>query len=142
MPFDISPAFAADRFEPLLELASLSPHHLVASLVVLGSIVFVNDLVRTSLMVTFTRSRANHMAVMVLTLFPAMLLGGVLLLGASRYPERAPINLVFAAFMYGVWYLGGTLTKLARPDTEAADVGFIMVGSLITIPCGLLALVF
>ena len=131
-----------DRFEPMLELLSLSPHHLAASLVMLGSVVLVNDLVRTCLMVSFTRSVIAHLTVIVLTLFPAMLLGAVLLVGGFRYPDRALLNLGLALLLYVPWYVGGALTRLARPDTEAADVGFMAVGLLITLPCGLLALLF
>ena len=139
---DPSFALSTERFEPMLELLALSPDHLIASMVVLSGLMFVNDLVRSTLMVTFTRSVVNHVAVVVLTLLPAMLLGAVLLLAGYRHPERALLNFGLALVLYLPWLAGGALTRLARKDTEGADVGFVVVGLFITVPCGLIALGF
>ena len=51
------------------------------------------------------------------------------------------INLGLAFSLYVPWYLGGTLTWLARPDTEGADVGWMSHGVFVTLPCGPLAVV-
>jgi len=130
-----------EPFRNLLELLSLAPNHLWASLAFLGALTLVNDLIRTALMVEYTRSVINHIIVDALTLLPGVLLGLVLLYAGYRHPERAWINLGLALVLYGPWYLGGTLTWLARHDTEGADVGWMSHGAVITFVCGLLAVV-
>lgn len=126
-------------FKNLLELLGLAPERLIAALVFLGALMVLNDLLRTSLMVEMTRSVVNHMIIDVLTLWPGFLLGFVLLLAGARHPERAWINLGLAFVLYLGWYLGGTLTRLSRRDTEGADLGWMSHGAIITLACGLVA---
>lgn len=125
----------------LLDLMSLAPDVLWASLLLLAGIMLLNDLLRTALMTEYTRSVAVHALVCKLTLLPSAILGLVLLYAGYRYPERAWINFGLALALYIPWYLGGTLTWLSRRDTEGADVGWISHGLFITVPCGLLAVV-
>lgn len=125
----------------LLDLMSLAPDLLWASLILLAGVMLLNDLLRTALMSEHTRSVAVHALVCTLTLLPSGILGLVLLYAGYRYPERAWINFGLALALYMPWYLGGTLTWLARRDTEGADVGWISHGLFITVPCGLLAMV-
>ena len=132
---------SVEALRNLAELMSLGPERLGASLVLLAAIMILNDLVRTALMTEHTRSVANHVVVAVLTLLPAIILGLVLLWAGYRYPSRAWLNFGLAALLYLGWYLGGTLTWLARRDNEGADVGWMAMGALITVPCGLLAVV-
>jgi hypothetical protein len=125
----------------VLDLLSLAPDVLWASLLLLAGIMLLNDLLRTALMTEHTRSVAVHALVCTLTLFPAALLGLALLYAGYRDPERAWINLGLALALYIPWYVGGMLTYLSRRDTEGADVGWISHGLFITVPCGLLAVV-
>jgi hypothetical protein len=121
------------------QIASLDPETFWHSFVFLFAVILLNDLLRTALITELTRSVFNHLVVCVLTLLPGFLLGGVLLWAAHRHPERAWINLLWAAVLYFPWWLGGQLTKLARSDTEGADVGWIFHGALITFPTGVVA---
>jgi hypothetical protein len=123
----------------LLDLLSLAPERLCAALMLLAGIMLLNDLLRTALMTEFTRSVVGHAIVCTLTLLPAGILGLVLLYAGYRHPDRAWINLGWALALYIPWYLGGTLTWLARRDTEGADLGWMSHGLFITVPCGLLA---
>jgi hypothetical protein len=126
-------------FKNLLDLLSLAPDKLVASLILLSFLFILNDLVRTALMCEYTRSVLNHVIINALTLLPAAVLGLVLLYAGYRYPERIWLNFAIALALYVPWYVGGTLTKLARKDVEGADVGWMAMGLLITVPCGFLA---
>ncbi|HEX2568199.1 MAG TPA: hypothetical protein VH877_01490 [Polyangia bacterium] len=131
-------------FEPwryLGDVVSLDPRYLRESFVLLGAFIFLNDLLRTALMAERPRSVAQHLAVCVLTLWPGILLGAVLLWAGYRHPEHAFSHLLFAALLYGFWILGGALTRLVRSDSEGADLGWISHGALITFPLGLLAVI-
>jgi hypothetical protein len=127
--------------QKLLDLMSLAPELLWASLLLLAGVILLNDLLRTALMTEHTRSAMVHAIVCILTLLPSGILGLVLLYAGYRYPDRAWINFGLSLALYIPWYLGGTLTWLARRDTEGADVGWISHGLFITVPCGLLAVV-
>ncbi len=129
----------AGPFRNLLDLLSLNPERLIYSLILLGSLVLMNDLVRTALMTEHTRSVLNHMIICVLTIWPGIMLGIVLLYAAYRYPQRAWINLGLAILLYVAWWAGGTLTHLARQDTEGADLGWMSHGLIITVFFGLIA---
>jgi hypothetical protein len=121
------------------ELLTLSPAHLVASLAFLAAMCIANDLVRTALMIEFTRSPLVHAIINMLTLFPAFFLGLILLASAYVHHRRGWINLGYAVSLYFVWYLGSALTRLARNDVEGPDIGFMTVGALITFPLGIVA---
>ncbi len=125
----------------LLDLVTLAPDHLIASLAFLGAVMAANDTLRTSLMIEFTRSAFVHVIINVMTLLPAGLLAVVLLVAAYRFPQRGWVNLAFAVLLYAAWYFGGAVTRLARRDSEGADPGFMFVGALITFPVGILAAV-
>jgi hypothetical protein len=132
----------AQLFEPwryLGNVVSLDPNYLPESIILLGGLIFLNDLLRTALMAERPRSVAQHLAVCVLTLWPGIVLGAVLLWAGYRHPERAWSHLLVAALLYGFWILGGVLTRLVRSDSEGADLGWISHGALITFPLGLLA---
>lgn len=129
-------------FRNFLELMSLPPGRLGAAFLLLAALMLLNDLIRTALMTEFTRSVLNHVIVNVLTLLPGVILGAVLLYADHLYPERAFLNLALAALLYVAWYLSGTLTWLARKDTEGADVGWMSHGAIITLGCWLASLVW
>lgn len=127
----------------LLELISFAPGAATHSIVLFSFLFVCAYLLRTACMSEATRSVLVHMLVCTLTLLPAVLMAGMLVLGALRYPERAWINLGIAALLYVPWFVGGSITRLARPDTEGADVGWLAMGALITFPVGLVvAIVF
>jgi hypothetical protein len=136
---DLSHGITMGPFKNLLHLFSFPPDKLIVSLVLLSSLFILNDLVRTALMCEYTRSVLNHVIINALTLLPAAVLGLVLLYAGYRYPERVWVNFGIALALYVPWYIGGTLTKLARRDTEGADVGWMAMGLFITVPCGVLA---
>ncbi len=131
------------EFGTVLDLLSFAPHTVWHALVLFSFAFMINYLVRTAYMSEGTRSVFVHVLVCVLTLLPAVILAGMLLLGAYRYPERSWMNLGIAALLYVPWYAGGALTRLVRPDTEGADLGWLAMGALITFPIGLtVAIVF
>jgi hypothetical protein len=121
------------------QIASLDPGTFWHSFVFLFGIILLNDLLRTALITELVRSVFNHLVLCALTLLPGFLLGGVLVYAAYRHPERAWINLFWAAVLYLPWWLGGELTKLSRSDVEGPDVGWIFHGALITFPVGVAA---
>jgi hypothetical protein len=123
----------------LLDLLTFSPERLWYSMALLAWIILWNDLVRTALMTQYTRSRINHAIIDVLTLWPGFMLGFLLLAAGYRHPQRVWINLGLAAVLYVAWWAGGTLTRLARSDTEGADVGWISHGFIITMVFGVAA---
>ena len=126
----------------LIDLMTLAPERLIPSLILLSSLVILNELVRTAFMVEYTRSVVVHVIISILTLLPAFMLGFILLYDGYRYPERAWLNLGIAIALYLPWILGGTLTRLSRRDTEGADLGWILQGLIfITIPWGILAVI-
>jgi len=125
----------------LLDLFTLAPDHLVPSLIFLGALMAANDLVRTALMVEMTRSPLVHALLNVLTLLPSFVLALVLVVAAWLHPAQRWINLLWALLLYAAWFIGGSLTRLARRDTEGADPGFMTVGALVTFPLGILAAV-
>jgi len=126
----------------LIDLMTLAPERLIPSLILLSSLVILNELVRTAFMVEYTRSVVVHVIISILTLLPAFMLGFILLYDGYRYPERAWLNLGIAIALYLPWILGGTLTHLSRRDTEGADLGWILQGLIfITIPWGILAVI-
>jgi hypothetical protein len=134
-------AMSLKAIRNVLYLFSLPPEHLRASLVLLMCLAILNDLVRTAFMVQWTRSRVVHFVVDVLTLWPGIWLGAVLIYAASRHPERTWINLSCVAVLYVGWWLGGTLTRLSRLDTEGSDICWMSHGAIITLVCWLASLV-
>jgi hypothetical protein len=131
--------YTAGPFNHLVEIASLDPETFWQSFVFLFAVILLNDLLRTALMTELVRSVFNHLVVCTLTLLPGILLGGVLLFAAHQHPERAWINLFWAAVLYLPWYLGGLITRLARSDVEGPDIGWMAHGALITFPLGIAA---
>lgn len=121
------------------QLLALSPETLWHTVALLSFLFLLNYLIRTGYMSESPQSVVVHMAVCVLTLLPALVLAAVLLWAAYNHPERAWINLGIAALLYLPWYAGGALTRLARRDTEGADVGWLAMGALITFPVGVIA---
>ena len=133
--------YTAGPFHRLDLIFALDPRWLVHIYVLFAALFLVNDLLRTALMSELVRSVWTHLIVLVLTLFPGALLGIVLLWAGHRHPDRVWINLGVAAALYPWWIAGGAVTRLARRDTEGADLGWIFHGALITFPLGLLAAV-
>lgn len=126
----------------ILEVFSLAPSTLWHAVAILSFLFILNYLIRTALMTVGPFSVLVHIVVCTLTLLPAILMALMLVWASIRHPERAWINLGIAALLYLAWTLGGALTRLARPDTEGADVGWITMGAIITFPVGLIAAIF
>ena len=122
-----------------LDLLSLAPETLWHAIALLSFLFIVNYLLRTACMSMATRSVVVHILVCTLTLLPAILLAAILWWAAYQHPGRAWVNLGVAALLYVPWYIGGAITRLVRPDTEGADVGWLLMGALITFPLGVIA---
>ncbi|HLK90041.1 MAG TPA: hypothetical protein VKZ18_09105 [Polyangia bacterium] len=121
-------------------LLALPPDQLVPALSLLAFVIVIAELVRIAIGTELTRSALAHVTVCLLTFaLQSVLLAVVLVHAAHAYPTRGFVNLAFAAGLYLVWYLAGQATKLVRPVSEGADVGFMAVGALITFPAGLVA---
>jgi hypothetical protein len=130
---------ATTPLHQILDLLALAPDTVWHSVALLSFFCVVSYLTRTALMIEAPRSIIVHMTVCTLTLLPAIVLAAVLVWAAHQYPERAWLNLGFAGIVYVAWYLGGALTRLARPDTEGGDIGWLFMGALITFPAGAIA---
>jgi hypothetical protein len=122
------------------DLLSLPPGRLVPALGLLAAFIVVCELTRIALATVLTRSVLAHVTICLLT-FPVQAIGLAVVLehAAQRYPERGFLNLAFAAGLYVIWYVIGRVTRLVRPISEGADLGFMSVGALITFPVGVLA---
>jgi hypothetical protein len=131
--------FTASPFHRLDQICSLEPSQLTPALVFLAAAFLINDLLRTAMMPESPRSVLAHLVICLLTLWPGIVLGFVLLWAGHRHPDRVWINLGLAALLYVPWILGGKLTRLSRSDSEGADIGWIAHGALITFPAGLIA---
>jgi hypothetical protein len=125
----------------VIDLLSFAPGMAMHAFVLFSFLFLSAYLLRTACMTESTQSAPMHMLVCALTLLPAILMAGMLVLGAIRFPERVWINLGITAALYVPWYAGGRITRLARPDTEGADVGWLAMGALITFPAGLVVAV-
>ncbi|WP_428264331.1 hypothetical protein [Haliangium sp.] len=124
----------------LLELFTLPPDRLLESVLLVAGIVVACEYLRISLSPVFTRSVVAHLLVNLLTVvIQPVLLAVVLVLSVLAAPERAGLNFLIVAGMYGVWYLAGQSTLLARPDTQGADVGFMTIGGVLTFLPGAIA---
>lgn len=126
-------------FHRVLELLALAPDTVWHSVALLSYFCIICYLARTALMIEAPRSVIVHMIVCTLTLLPAIVLAVVLVWAAHEHPGRAWANLGVAAILYVAWFLGGAITRLARPDTEGGDLGWIFMGALITFPAGVIA---
>jgi hypothetical protein len=119
---------------------SLPPDNPFPGVVLLAGFIVIGELVRVLLSTELTRSRIVHVAICLLTFaVPAFGLAAVLVFAARAHPERAWTNLAFAAGLYALWWLAGESTRLARSDTEGADVGFMSVGAVFTFGVGIAA---
>jgi hypothetical protein len=130
----------AQPFHVLYRFLSLPPDHLWPSLSMLAVFMMVCELVRIALGPVLTTSRVAHVTVCALTFaVQAIVLAVVLVIADRAHHGRGWINLGIALAMYFIWYLTGQFTKLVRTDSEGADVGFMVVGALITFPVGIIA---
>jgi hypothetical protein len=134
-----SVVLAGGAFHELSKLLALDPAYLPHAMALFGFAFAVNYLLRTALLIEAPLSRWVHMAVCTLTMLPAFVLAAALWWAAYRHPERAWINLGVAAALYVAWWFGGFMTRLARPDTEGGDVGWLTMGALVTFPVGVIA---
>ncbi len=123
----------------LYDFVSLAPDTLWFACGFFAFLFFFAYLIRTAYMSEACQSVGVHIVVCTLTLLPAIALGLLLLVAGYEFPERVWINLGVAALLFVPWGLGGACTRLARSDTEGADIGWMAMGALITFPCGLLA---
>lgn len=126
----------------LLELLRLPPDRLGAALLFLAGVVVACEYLRISLSPVFTRSVPVHVLINLLTaVIQPVLLAVVLVLSIAAHPDRALVNMLLVAGLYGVWYLAGQSTLLVRADTQGADAGFMWVSSAITFIPGAIAAV-
>jgi hypothetical protein len=129
--------FTKEPFLALLELMSLPPGRLLPALCLLASFVTVCELTRIAFLTEHTRSVLAHLTVILLTFaVQALVLGFVLAYAIVKHPDRAWLNFGLVLGLYVVWYLAGQSTRLVRPRSEGADVGFMSVGALITFGIG------
>ena len=135
----VSVTVQGEALRHLSRLLALEPRYLPHAMVLLGFAFAVNYLLRTVLLIEAPLSRWVHLVVCLLTMLPAFVLAAVLWWAASQHPERAWINLGVALVLYVAWWLGGAMTRLARPDTEGGDVGWLTMGALVTFPVGVMA---
>jgi hypothetical protein len=121
---------------------SLPPDRWWPALALLAGLIVVCELTRIALSTEHTTSRIAHVTMCLLT-FPiqAITLAVVLVHAAATYPGRGWINLAAVVGLYGLWFVTGQATRLARPASEGADLGFMAVGALITLPTGVIAAV-
>lgn len=127
-------------FHVLYRFISLPPDHLWPSLSMLAVFMMICELVRIVLGGVLTTSRIAHVTVCALTFaVQAIVLAVVLVVADRAYHGRGWINLGIALAMYVVWYITGEFTRLVRSDSEGADLGFMVVGALITFPVGIIA---
>jgi len=135
---------SSEPFRKIWELLALPPDRLLPALSLLGAFIVSCELTRIAIGTELTRSVVAHVLVCLLTFaLQAIVLAVVLVHAAHRYPGRGFINLGFALGLYGIWYITGQFTKLVRPISEGADLGFMAVGGMITFPAGLVsAIVF
>lgn len=123
----------------LLNLLALDPDVVWHAFAILGFLCMVAYLLRTVLLIEAPLSRLAHATACILTMAPAFMLAGVLVYAAAVHPERAWVNLAFAAGLFVVWWAGGAVTRLSRQDTEGGDIGWLAMGALVTFPVGVLA---
>lgn len=141
-PASFLQGITAEPFAALLELMSLPPGRLLPALCLLASFLALCELTRIALLTEHTRSVVAHLVVILLTFaVQALVLGFVLAYSIARHPERALLNFGLVLGLYVVWYLTGQLTRLVRPVSEGADVGFMSVGALITFGIGAVTVV-
>jgi hypothetical protein len=134
----------SEPFHKIWELMALPPERLLPALSLLAAFMVVCELTRIALGTELTHSVVAHVVVCLLTFgLQAIVLAVVLLHADHDHPGRGFLNLGFALGLYAVWYVTGQFTKLVRPVSEGADLGFMAVGAAITFPVGLVsALVF
>ncbi len=119
---------------------SLPPDRLGPALVMLASVIVVCELTRIALCTEHTRSRIAHVSVALLTFpFQSIFLAIVLVHADRTYPGRGWNNLAIAVGLYVLWFVTGQATRLVRRVSEGADLGFMCVGALITVPVGVIA---
>jgi hypothetical protein len=109
----------------------LPPDRFAQSLLVLGAILVLCGLVRGILSAEHPRSRIARLPLQ------ALVLCVVLVHAASAHPGRGWINLVVVVGVYALGFLGDEAMRLARRPTERADLGFVWVGALVTVPVGI-----
>jgi hypothetical protein len=121
---------------------SLPPGEMFPSIMMVAMFITVCELTRIAVSSELTRSRIAHLAVLLLT-FPlqAIVLTVMLVHAGATHHGRGWINLGIAVAMYALWYAVGQMTRLARPLSEGADLGFMTVGALVTVPTGLVVAV-
>lgn len=122
-----------------LTLLELGPRAWPYDLALLAFLLIVAYLLRTALMVAAPRSVAVHVLVTSLTMLPAIGLAAVLVRAAIAHPDRAWLDLLLVTPLYLAWASGGVLGRLARPDAEGADIGWLSHGAFVTFGTGIVA---
>lgn len=134
------PGMTTEPLRVIWDLLSLPPGRILPAIGLLAGFMIVCELVRVALATELTRSVLAHVTLCLLT-FPVQstVLSVVLLRAASSYPGRCLFNLGIVAGLYVVWYLTGESTRLVRPLSEGADLGFMTVSALFTLSAGVVA---
>jgi len=136
---ELPSGIATDPFVIFFEVMKLGPQHVWHAVALLSFFAAGSYLLRTALMTELPQAAWVHMMVCTLTVLPAIVLAAVLVWAAWWHPERAWVNLGYAGLVFAAWWFGGAITRLARPDTEGGDLGWLMMGALITFPAGMIA---
>ncbi len=123
----------------LLRILALGPGDTIAALAVISVIFFLNEFLKTSLMIEYTSSRLAHVGINVMTLLPAVLLAVVLLYAGYVHPARIGTSFLVCVAAFVPWYVAAALTRLGRRDSEGADVGFMCVGLAVVVAAGIVA---
>jgi hypothetical protein len=132
----ISPAAVA-ALHTFLGWLSLPPERPWPGLLLLAGFLVVAELVRVGLATEHTRSVVAHVTMCLLTVaIQAAVLAAVLVHAARSHPGHGWANLGWAAALFGVWYATGMSTRLVRPDSEGADVGFMSVAAVLVAAAG------
>ncbi|MEE9384706.1 MAG: hypothetical protein V3V08_14975 [Nannocystaceae bacterium] len=127
--------------EGLLAFLSFSERSAPHATLCVGFIFMCMYLLRTAHMQSGTRSFANHALVTSFTVLPSFLVAALLLWAGYNHPDRTVVNLGWAAGTYVAWGLGGAMTRLARPDTEGADIGWLIQMAVVPGVAGVVAIV-
>jgi hypothetical protein len=132
----ISPAVIA-ALHVLSGWLSLPPEGPWPGLLLLAGFLVVGELVRVGLATEHTRSVAAHVTMCLLTVaIQAAVLAAVLVHAARSHPGHGWSNLGWAAALFVVWWATGMSTRLVRPDSEGADVGFMSVAAAVVLVTG------
>lgn len=125
-------------FVHLMEIFTLGAGNLLIAFGIITVLFFINELLKAYLMIEHTHCIITHVGINIMTILPAIILMAILIYAGFKHPERTGINFTFVVLSFIPWYLAGKFTRLARRDTEGADIGFMTVGLLLVVFAGII----